>query len=189
MKWFIRSKRGEKTKRGKNIMKNKNNYKKKISGIVALTMMVFGCFAGTLMMTGCGTSDSEVAETESTVEAAAESTVDQTYEDQADENSSSSGVKARVEMDEYEYELESPIDVTLHGVINHSYGQDIVALVDGEEVARATLEGNNGDEERFKIVIPASAMTKQHNKVRIKGAELPGKVLETNTKLVSINIY
>ena len=189
MKWFIRSKRGEKTKRGKNMMKNTINYKKKISGILALTMMVFGCFAGTLMMTGCGTSDSEVAETESTVEAAAESTVDQTYEDQADDNSSSGGVKARVEMDEYEYELESPIDVTLHGVINHSYGQDIVALVDGEEVARATLEGNNGDEERFKIVIPASALTEQHNKVRIKGAELPGKVLETNTKLVSINIY
>ena len=164
------------------MMKNKNNYRKMISGIVALTMMVIGCGAGLLMMTGCGTSDSEVAETESTVEAAAESTVDQTYEDQADDNSSSGGVKARVEMEEYEYELESPIDLTLHGVINHSYGQDIVALVDGEEVARATLEGNNGDEERFKIVIPASAMTKQHNKVRIKGAELPGKVLETNTE-------
>ena len=181
MKWFIRSKRGEKTKRGKNMMKNTINYKKKISGILALTMMVFGCFAGTLMMTGCGTSESEVAETESTV--------DQTYEDQADENSSSSGVKARVEMDEYEYELESPIDVTLHGLINHSYGQDIVALVDGEEVARASLEGNNGDEEWFEIVVPANALTKQHNNVRVKGAELPGKVLETNTKLVSINIY
>ena len=162
-------------------MKNTINYKKKISGILALTMMVFGCFAGTLMMTGCGTSESEVAETESTV--------DQTYEDQADENSSSSGVKARVEMDEYEYELESPIDVTLHGLINHSYGQDIVALVDGEEVARASLEGNNGDEEWFEIVVPANALTKQHNNVRVKGAELPGKVLETNTKLVSINIY
>ena len=109
-------------------------------------------------MTGCGTSDSEVADTESTVEAAAESTVDQTYEDQADENSSSSGVKARVEMDEYEYELESPIDVTLHGVINHSYGQDIVALnEEGEEIARMTLEGADGDEEGFKIVVPASA--------------------------------
>ena len=170
-------------------MKNKNNYKKKISGIIALTMMVFGCFAGTLMMTGCGTSDSDVSEMDSAAEVTAESTVDQTYEDQADENSSSSGVKARVEMDEYEYELESPIDVTLHGVINHSYGQDIVALVDGEEVARASLEGNNGDEEWFSITIPANALTEQHNKVRVKGAELPGKVLETNTKLVSINIY
>ena len=161
-------------------MKNKNNYKKMISGIVALTMMVIGCGAGLLMMTGCGTSDSEVADTES-----AES---QTYEDQADD-SSSSVAEARLELDDYECRVESPRNVKLRGTINHSYGQDIVALVDGEEVARATLEGNNGDEERFKIVIPASAMTKQHNKVRIKGAELPGKVLETNTKLVSINIY
>ena len=170
-------------------MKNTINYKKKISGILALTMMVFGCFAGTLMMTGCGTSDSEVAETESTVEAAAESTVDQTFEDQADEDTPSSGVKARVEMDEYEYEFESPIDVTLHGVINHSYGQDIVASKGNEEeVARVSLKGNNGDEERFEIVIPASALTNENNGICITGAELPGKVHETCYKVFTISV-
>ena len=133
------------------------------------------------MMTGCGTSESEVAETESTV--------DQTYEDQADENSPSSGVKARVEMDEYEYELESPIDVTLHGVINHSYGQDIVALKGNEEeVARVSLKGNNGDEERFEIVIPANALTNEHNAIYITGAELPGKVHETCYKVFTISV-
>ena len=180
MKWFIRSKRGEKTKRGKNMMKNTINYKKKISGILALTMMVFGCFAGTLMMTGCGTSDSEVADTES-----AES---QTYEDQADD-SSSSVAEARLELDDYECRVESPRDVKLRGTINHSYGQDIVALKGNEEeVARVSLKGNNGDEERFEIVIPASALTNEHNGICIIGAELPGKVHETCYKVFTISV-
>ena len=177
---YIGVNEAQNTKRGKNIMKNKNNYKKMISGIVALTMMVIGCGAGLLMMTGCGTSDSEVADTES-----AES---QTYEDQADD-SSSSVAEARLELDDYECRVESPRNVKLRGTINHSYGQDIVALKGNEEeVARVSLKGNNGDEERFEIVIPASALTNEHNAICITGAELPGKVHETCYKVFTISV-
>ena len=93
------------------------------------------------------------------------------------------------EMEDYQIHLGSPEDTTLYGTINHSFGQDIVALnEDGKEIARISLKGNNGDEESFSIVIPASVITKKHNPTRIKGTELSGKVLETNTKMVSINM-
>jgi len=177
---YIGVNEAQNTKRGKNIMKNKNYYRKMISGIVALTMMVIGCGAGLLMMTGCGTSDSDVADTES-----AES---QTYEDQADD-SSSNVAEARLELDDYECRVESPRNVKLRGTINHSYGQDIVALKGNEEeVARVSLKGNNGDEERFEIVIPASALTNEHNAICITGAELPGKVHETYYKVFTISV-
>ena len=129
-------------------------------------------------LTGCGSTNSSEGNNPSN-----------TNEEQVNNNSQKGAIKARVEMEDYQIHLDSPTDTTLYGTINHSYGQDIVALnEEGKEVARVSLKGNNGDEESFKIVIPASAITKQHNPTRIKGTELAGKVLETNTKLVSINI-
>lgn len=110
-------------------------------------------------------------------------------EEQTQETSSESGVKARVELEDYQIHLDGAEDTTLYGTINHSYGQDIVALNgQGEEVARITLEGRDGDEESFSIVIPADALHDGHNPIRIKGTEKSGDVEETNTKLVSINI-
>ena len=133
---------------------------------------------GSVCLTGCGNTNSSE-----------EKTTNNTNEEITDNSSQKGAVKARVEMEDYQIHLDSPKDTTLYGTINHSYGQDIVALnEEGKEVARVSLKGNNGDEESFKIVIPASAITKQHNPTRIKGTELTGKVLETNTKLVSINI-
>ena len=129
-------------------------------------------------LTGCGSTNSSEGNTSS-----------KTNEEQTNTSNQKGAIKARVEMEDYQIHLDSPKDTTLYGTINHSYGQDIVALnEEGKEVARVSLKGNNGDEESFKIVIPASAITKQHNPTRIKGTELAGKVLETNTKLVSINI-
>lgn len=108
---------------------------------------------------------------------------------QTEESTTTGSGKARVEMDDYQIHLDAATDTTLYGTINHSYGQDIVALnEEGEEIARMTLEGADGDEEGFKIVVPASALHDGHNPIRIKGTEKSGEVNETNTKLVSINI-
>lgn len=129
-------------------------------------------------LTGCSSTNSSN-----------EKATSKTTEETTDNNNQKGAIKARVEMDDYQIHLDSPEDTTLHGTINHSFGQDIVALnEEGKEIARASLKGNNGDEESFSIVIPASAITKKHNPTRIKGTELSGKVLEANTKMVSINI-
>ena len=145
---------------------------KKIIYIVLLLMIV------PVLLTGCGSTNSSEGNTPSN-----------SNEEQVNNNSQKGAVKARVEMEDYQIHLDSPEDTTLNGTINHSFGQDIVALnEEGKEVARVSLKGNDGDEESFKIVIPASALTKKHNPTRIKGTELSGKVLETNTKIVSINM-
>lgn len=129
-------------------------------------------------LTGCGSTDSSKGNAPS-----------KTYKEETDNSSQKSAVKARVEMEDYQIHLDSPEDTTLHGTINHSFGQDIVALnEEGKEIARVSLKGKDGNEESFSIVIPASAITKKHNPTRIKGTELSGKVLETNTKMVSINM-
>ena len=144
---------------------------KKIIYVVLLLMIA------PVLLTGCGSANSSEGNNPSN-----------TNEEQVN-NSKKGAVKARVEMEDYQIHLDSPTDTTLYGTINHSYGQDIVALnEEGKEVARVSLKGNDGNEESFKIVIPASAITKKHNPTRIKGTELSGKVLETNTKMVSINM-
>ena len=146
--------------------------KKIISVLLILALSSF-------CLTGCGTTNSGEENNSS----------NKAYEEQTNDSNQKSAVKARVEMEDYQIHLDSPKDTTLYGTINHSFGQDIVALNEkGDEVARISLKGNNGDEESFKIVIPASAMTKYHNPTRIKGTELSGKVFETNTKMVSINV-
>lgn len=133
---------------------------------------------GSICLTGCGSANSSE-----------EKTTSNTNQEITDNSSQKGAVKARIEMEDYQIHVDSPEDTTLHGTINHSYGQDIVALnEDGKEVARVSLKGKNGDEESFSIVIPANAITKSHNPTRIKGTELSGKVLETNTKMVSINV-
>ena len=145
---------------------------KKIIYVVLLLVIV------PVLLTGCGSTNSSEGNTPSN-----------TNEEQVNNNSQKGAVKARVEIEDYQIHLDSPTDTTLYGTINHSYGQDIVALnEEGKEVARVSLKGNDGNEESFKIVIPASAITKKHNPTRIKGTELSGKVLETNTKMVSINM-
>lgn len=145
---------------------------KKFISVLLILVFISVC------LTGCGSTNSSEGNTSSKIN-----------EEQTNTNNQKGVIKARVEMEDYQIHLDSPKDTTLYGTINHSYGQDIVALnEEGKEVARVSLKGNNGDEESFKIVIPASAITKQHNPTRIKGAELTGKVLETNTKLVSINM-
>ena len=106
---------------------------------------------------------------------------------QSEEATTTSSGKARVEMDEYEYYVEAPEDTTVHGTISKSYGQDIVVMrLDNEEVARITLDGNDGGEESFSIVIPAEEITKEHNKFRIMGDEKSGVIDATNTKLFTI---
>ena len=118
-----------------------------------------------------------------------EKTTSKIAKETTDNNNQKGAIKARVEMEDYQIHLDSPEDTTLHGTINHSFGQDIVALnEEGKEIARVSLKGNDGNEESFSIVIPANAITKKHNPTRIKGTELSGKVLETNTKMVSINM-
>lgn len=142
--------------------------------ISVLLIMVLG----SICLTGCGSTNSSE-----------EKTTSNTNEDITDNSSQKGAVKARIEMEDYQIHVDSPEDTTLYGTINHSYGQDIVALNEyGKEVARVSLKGKNGNEESFSIVIPASAITKSHNPTRIKGTELSGKVLETNTKMVSINM-
>ena len=143
---------------------------KKFISVLFILVIVSVC------LTGCGS-------TNSSEEKATSKTSEET-------NSSKKGaIKARIEMEDYQIHLDSPEDTTLHGTINHSFGQDIVALnEEGKEIARVSLKGNDGDEESFSIVIPAKEVTKKHNPTRIKGTELSGKVLETNTKMVSINI-
>lgn len=142
--------------------------------ISVLLIMILGF----ICLTGCGSANSNK-----------EKTASNTNEEQTNTNNQNSAVKARVEMEDYQIHVDNPEDTVLHGTINHSYGQDIVALnEDGKEVARVSLKGKNGDEESFSIVIPASAITKSHNPTRIKGTKLSGKVLETNTKMVSINV-
>lgn len=149
--------------------------KKFISVLLILMLFVF-CLAG------CGGTNSSDEDTP-------EETAEETVEETTDDGSDGDAVKARVEMDEYQIHLDAPEDTTLTGSINHSFGQDIVALnEEGEEIARMTLEGADGDEEWFKIVIPKDALHDGHNPTRVKGAELSGKVLETNTKMVSINV-
>lgn len=145
---------------------------KKIISALLILVLVSVC------LTGCGSTNSSK-----------ENTPNKVSEEQTSNNNKKSAIKARVEMDDYQIHLDSPEDTTLHGTINHSFGQDIVALnEDGKEIARVSLKGKDGDEESFSIVIPASEITKKHNPTRIKGTELSGKVLETNTKMVSINV-
>lgn len=119
-----------------------------------------------------------------------ENTGSGSYEEEQTESTENEGAaNARVEMEDYQIHLDAATDTALYGTINHSYGQDIVALnEEGEEIARMTLEGADGDEEGFKIVIPASALHDGHNPVRVKGTEKSEEVNETNTKMVSINI-
>ena len=129
-----------------------------------------------ICLTGCGNTNSNEGKT-----------ISKTSEENTNNNKRVE--KARVHMDEYQIHLDSPEDTTLYGTINHSYGQDIVALnEEGKEIAKISLEGKDGNEESFEIVIPKSAITKKHNPIRIKGTTLSGKVLETNTKMVSINV-
>lgn len=143
---------------------------KKIISALLILVLVSVC------LTGCGS-------TNSSEEKATSKTSEETS------SSKKGAIKARVEMEDYQIHLDSSEDTTLHGTINHSFGQDIVALnEEGKEIARVSLKGNDGDEESFSIVIPAKEVTKKHNPTRIKGTELSGKVLETNTKMVSINI-
>ena len=145
---------------------------KKILSTLFILVLISAC------LTGCGSADSSK-----------KSAPNKTSEETTDNSSQKGAIKARVEMDDYQIHLDSPGDTTLHGTINHSFGQDIVALnEEGKEIARISLKGNDGDEESFSIVIPASAITKKHNPTRIKGTELSRKVLETNTKMVSINM-
>ena len=143
---------------------------KKFISVLFIIIIVSAC------LTGCGSTDSSK-----------KSVPNKTSEETS--NSKKGAIKARVEMEDYQIHLDSPEDTTLHGTINHSFGQDIVALnEEGKEIARVSLKGNDGDEESFSIVIPAKEVTKKHNPTRIKGTELSGKVLETNTKMVSINM-
>ena len=97
-------------------------------------------------------------------------------------------VKARVELDEYQFFADSPKDIVVTGVINKSFGQDIIVLRGNKEVARITLEGNDGEEESFNITIPSQAITDVHNTFQIKGGEISGVVYETNTKTFTINL-
>ena len=145
---------------------------KRIMSLIFVLVLVSVC------LTGCASTNSSDRKTSS-----------KTTEETTDTSSSKSAIKARVEMDDYQIHLDSPEDTTLTGTINHSFGQDIIALNEnGEEVARVSLKGADGEEESFSIVIPAKAIKNGHNPTRIKGTELSGKVLETNTKMVSINV-
>ena len=68
---------------------------------------------------------------------------DTTYEEeQSEETVPENAVKARVELDEYQLFADSPKDIVVTGVINKSFGQDIIVLRGNKEVARITLEGN-----------------------------------------------
>lgn len=140
--------------------------------------VLFALILVSVCLTGCGSTNSSD-----------EKTTSKTTEETTDNSSQKGAVKTRVEMEDYQIHLDNPEDTTLHGTINHSFGQDIIALnEEGKEIARVSLKGKNGDEESFSIVIPASEITKKHNPTRIKGTKLSGKVLETNTKMVSINM-
>ncbi len=159
--------------------------KKKIFAVVMACMMLF-------VFTACGSSDAGGTGPDRSVESSEE-----VYEEeQGEEDAPQKAVKARIELDEYQIGLDEAEDTTVSGTIDKSCGQDIVALAGGEEGARVTLKGNNGEEEHFSIVIPAEAISRLADNdtyhsaaIQIKGDELPGYVNETYTKTVNIGLH
>ena len=145
---------------------------KKLFSILLMIMLLL------VPLAGCGSpaaSDNESSDT--------------TYEEeQSEETVPENAVKARVELDEYQFFADSPKDIVVTGVINKSFGQDIIVLRGNKEVARITLEGNDGEEEYFDITVPSQAITDVHNTFQIKGGEISGVVDETNTKTFTINL-
>ena len=156
--------------------------KKKIFAVLMACMML-------VAFTACGSSSAGGAASDKSVESVEESF----EEEQDEENVPQKAVNARVELDEYQMHIDGIEDTTVSGTINKSFGQDIVALAGGEEIARVTLKGNGGGEENFRIVIPAEAISKLSEDdgwatIKIKGDELPGYVNKTNTKTVNIGV-
>ena len=145
---------------------------KKLFSILLMIMLLL------VPLAGCGSQSASDAENSDT-----------TYEEeQSEETVPENAVKARVELDEYQFFADSPKDIVVTGVINKSFGQDIIALRGNKEVARITLEGKDGDEEYFDITVPSQAITDVHNTFQIKGGEISGVVDETNTKTFTINL-
>ena len=159
-----------------------NLMNKKRIGALLLIMLLF------VSLIGCGPSSTSNTDDGDSPDEAFEE--EQVEEEQAEEDTQQGAVSARVELEEYQISIDALEDVAITGEINRSFGQDIVALkASGEEVARITLEGNDGEEEEFLIVIPAEVLGDEHTSILIMGDEIAGVVDATNTKTCTITIY
>ena len=92
---------------------------KKLFSILLMIMLLL------VPLAGCGSQSASDAENSDT-----------TYEEeQSEETVPENAVKARVELDEYQFFADSPKDIVVTGVINKSFGQDIIVLRGNKEVA------------------------------------------------------